>query len=49
MQLTEFFGALTEQFDGADIMEGVRYSPVLVFRSIPSLRLRFRARQPAPA
>jgi pimeloyl-[acyl-carrier protein] synthase len=45
MQLTEFFGALTEHFDGAEILDAeVRFSPVLAFRSIPSLHMRFLPR-----
>jgi len=44
MQLTEFFSALTANFDGADILEReVTFSPILVFRAIPSLRMRFHA------
>lgn len=45
MQLTEFFAALTGNFDGADVLEDeILFSPVLVFRSIPSLRMRFHPR-----
>jgi pimeloyl-[acyl-carrier protein] synthase len=45
MQLTEFFSALTENFDGAEILDAeVIFSPILVFRSIPSLHMRFHAR-----
>jgi len=46
MQLTEFFSALTENFDGAEILDDeVIFSPILVFRSIPSLHMRFHARR----
>lgn len=44
MQLTEFFSALTQQFTAAEILdEKIRFSPILVFRSIPSLSMRFCA------
>ncbi len=46
MQLTEFFSALTENFDGAEILDDeVIFSPILVFRSIPSLHMRFHPRR----
>jgi pimeloyl-[acyl-carrier protein] synthase len=46
MQLIEFFSALTDNFDGAEILDDeVTFSPILVFRSIPSLHMRFHARR----
>jgi pimeloyl-[acyl-carrier protein] synthase len=43
MQLTEFFSALTQQFSAAEILdEKIQFSPIVVFRSIPSLHMRFR-------
>ena len=45
MQLTEFFTALTERFDGAEIVDPeIRYSPILIFRTIPTLNIRFHPR-----
>lgn len=42
MQLTEFFTVLTQQFNGAEILDSeIKFSPILVFRSIPSLHMRF--------
>jgi cytochrome P450 len=46
MQLNEFFSALVAQFDGADVLnEAVEFSNILVFRAIPSLRMRFYQRK----
>jgi cytochrome P450 len=45
MQLTEFFGALTQRFEGAEVLDDkIEYLPVLVFRGVPSLNVRFRKR-----
>lgn len=49
MQLTEFFTSLTQRFDGVDILdEELHYSPILVFRTIPELHVRFHPR-PQPS
>ena len=43
MQLTEFFGALVREFAGAEILnDEVAFAPILVFRAILSLRMRFQ-------
>jgi cytochrome P450 len=42
MQLVEFFTALTQRFDAAEILDReLSFSPIVVFRSIPSLHMRF--------
>ena len=42
MQLVEFFTVLTQRFDAAEILEEeLAFSPIVVFRSIPSMRMRF--------
>jgi pimeloyl-[acyl-carrier protein] synthase len=42
MQLVEFFTALTQRFDAAEILDQeLNFSPIVVFRSIPSLHMRF--------
>jgi cytochrome P450 len=42
IQLTEFFTALTQRFDSAEILDKeLQFSPIVVFRSIPSLHMRF--------
>jgi pimeloyl-[acyl-carrier protein] synthase len=46
MQLTEFFSALVASFDGATVVdEEVAFANILVFRAIPSMRMRFQARK----
>jgi cytochrome P450 len=42
MQLVEFFTVLTQRFDSALILEKeLAFSPIVVFRSIPSMHMRF--------
>jgi len=42
MQMSEFFSALTQQFAGAEILDNdLQFSPIISFRSVPSLHMRF--------
>jgi len=45
LQLSEFFGAMVRRFDRAEILEQPSFLPMLVFRNVTALRLRFH---PAP-
>lgn len=46
MQVSEFFNAMVQRFDSADILEEPRFTSALVFRGLASLKLRFHPRQP---
>jgi pimeloyl-[acyl-carrier protein] synthase len=46
MQLSEFFGALVDRFDGVDITdESLHFMPQLAFRGLHELRVRFHPRR----
>jgi pimeloyl-[acyl-carrier protein] synthase len=44
LQVSEFFGALVQRFEGVEILEPPQFTPALVFRSVTALRLRFHPR-----
>jgi cytochrome P450 len=45
MQLTEFFGRLVQEFDGVEVLDDkVPFTPIITFRSVPSLHVRFKPR-----
>jgi len=44
LQLSEFFGALVQRFDGIEFLEEPTFTPALVFRSVTALKLRFNPR-----
>ncbi len=44
MQMSEFFTALTQRFDGVDIVEEPQFLHNLVFRGVKGLTVRFRPR-----
>ena len=44
MQMSEFFGALTQQFDGVEILEEPQFLHNFVFRGVSGLKLRFLPR-----
>jgi cytochrome P450 len=44
MQVSEFFNAMVERFDRAELLEEPTFTSALVFRGVSSLRLRFRPR-----
>jgi hypothetical protein len=42
MQLAEFFGTMVREFSGAELVnEDVEFANILVFRAIPSMKVRF--------
>ena len=42
MQMGEFFTALTQEFEGAEILDDdLHFTPILSFRSVPTLHMRF--------
>jgi pimeloyl-[acyl-carrier protein] synthase len=41
LQISEFFRALTQRFDGLEILEAPTPTPGLVFRSLTALKVRF--------
>ena len=45
LQLGEFFAALTQRFDGIEILEEPEFQPNLVFRGVNGLKVRFQPRQ----
>ncbi len=45
MQMAEFFSALTQRFDGVELLEQPQFLNNLVFRGVRSLNLRFHPRQ----
>ncbi|GLR66017.1 cytochrome P-450 like protein [Acidocella aquatica] len=44
LQLSEFFNAMVERFDGVEIIEEPQFTNALVFRSVAALNVRFRPR-----
>ncbi len=47
LQLSEFFSALVQRFDGIEIVEAPKPTPGLVFRSVTGLKVRFVPRATA--
>jgi cytochrome P450 len=44
MQMSEFFSALTQRFDGVEVTEEPQFLHNLVFRGVRGLKVRFRPR-----
>jgi cytochrome P450 len=44
LQLSEFFTALVERFEGVEILEAPQFSAALIFRNVNALELRFKKR-----
>lgn len=44
MQMSEYFGALTQRFEHVEILEEPAFVPNLVFRGVQSLKVRFHPR-----
>ncbi|GLR66009.1 hypothetical protein GCM10010909_06870 [Acidocella aquatica] len=47
LQVSEFFNAVVQRFDGVEILEEPQFTPGLIFRSVQGLKLHFMPRQDA--
>ena len=44
LQLSEFFGAAVQRFDGVEVLAAPQFTPGLIFRSVEGLNVRFQPR-----